>query len=46
MFPVAHAWYYYSMQGIRSKLLLALLESEDSYVDQETMISKLKMHDG
>ena len=27
-------------------LLLALLESEDSYVDLETMISKLKMHDG
>ena len=27
-------------------LLLALLESEDSYVDLETMTSKLKMHDG
>ena len=27
-------------------LLLLLLESEDSYVDLETMISKLKMHDG
>ena len=27
-------------------LLLALLESEDSFVDLQIMISKLKMHDG